>query len=199
MIIKSFWIGLLLFFSAVFGLRAQETIRFSISVAGINNGEMTAVKSNIAEKERYQLESNVNFWFFGRIKALVTTDATYDQKQFLQSVMHTVTNKGEFVSEIEWKNDRYIIEAESYKYEHKDEIKEAMEYSGIKLFFEEPAGVNKLLNEHYGKVAQVAFINNEYYQVVVAGNTNKYFYENGRLVRAIMEHPIKNYVVKRIN
>lgn len=199
MISKILCIGLFFFFSIIQCSNAQDTLRFSISVAGLNIGEMKAVKSTVEGRDRFQLESSVNFWFFGRIKALVTTDALYDQKQFLESMMLTNTNKGEFKSKIKWLNNRYVVDAESYKYEHKDEIKEAMEYSGIKLFFEEPFGVSKLINEHYGKVAQVSYISSDHYQVIVAGNTNKYFYENGRLVRAIMEHPIKNYVVKRIN
>ena len=167
-------------------------------MAGINIGEMKAVKSNDAGKEKYQLESLVDFWFFGKIKALVTTDARYDQDKFLGSVMNTNTNKGEFVSTIKWQNDRYYIDSESYKYKHQAEERPIFEFSGIKLFFEEPLGVNKLINEHYGKVAEVIPHEKGYYEVNVAGNTNKYYYERGQLVKAVMEHPIKNYVVKRI-
>ncbi|HSJ68648.1 MAG TPA: DUF6134 family protein [Anditalea sp.] len=194
---KRFSVGFLLYFLCLCNLYAQDTLRFSISVAGITIGEMKAVKTKAGEKERYQLESKVDFWFFGKIKALVRTDAYYNEKQFLQSTMNTHTNKGEFLTTINWKGDRYHIDAESYKYEYEGEEKGAMEYSGIKLFFQEPRGISKLMNEHYGKIA---LVNNaqEYYQVKVEGNTNKYYYENGQLVRAIMEHPVKNYVVKRI-
>jgi len=179
-------------------LHAQDTLRFSISVAGINIGEMKAVKTRTGDKDRYQLESKVDFWFFGKIRALVTTDAYYNQKQFLQSTMHTTTNKGEFVTTIDWKDGQYHIDAESYKYEHRDKVRGAMAYSGIILFFQEPQGITKMMNEHYGKIAQIKMVDNEHYQVSVAGNTNKYYYENGQLVRAVMEHPVKNYVVKRI-
>jgi len=196
--VKPLAVGLILYFTSLCNIYAQDTLRFSISVAGITIGEMKAVKTNAGEKERYQLESKVDFWFFGKIKALVTTDAYYNDRQFLQSTMNTHTNKGEFLTTINWKKDRYHIDAESYKYEYKGEVKGAMEYSGIKLFFQEPRGINSLLNEHYGKVAKVNHEGGEYYQVKVEGNTNKYYYENGQLVRAIMEHPIKNYVVKRI-
>lgn len=194
---KQLSVGFLLYFLYMYNLNAQDTLRFSISVAGIDIGEMKAVKTKEGDKDRYQLESKVDFWFFGKIKAFVTTDAYYNDKQFLHSTMNTHTNKGEFLSTINWKGDRYHINSESYKYEHKGEIKGAMEYSGIKLFFQEPHGVTNLLNEHYGKVA---LVNNAkgYYQVEVEGNTNKYYYENGQLVRAVMEHPVKNYVVKRI-
>jgi len=195
--LKQLFIGLCLFLLSPC-LHAQDTLRFSISVAGINIGEMKAVKTQAGDIDRYQLESKVDFWFFGKIKAFVTTDAYYNQKQFLQSIMHTNTNKGEFVSTIEWKEGQYFIDAESYKYEHRDRVRGAMAYSGIKLFFQEPQGITNLMNEHYGKIAQIKFIGNDYYEVSVAGNTNKYYYENGQLVRAVMEHPIKNYVVKRI-
>jgi len=197
--VKQFGVGLVLYFISMCSLYAQDTLRFSISVAGITIGEMKAVKTLVGERERYQLESKVDFWFFGKIKALVTTDAYYNNRQFLQSTMKTHTNKGEFLSTIHWKADRYLINAESYKYEHKGEVLGAMEYSGIKLFFQEPKGVMNLLNEHYGKIAKVNNEGRDIYQVKVEGNTNKYYYENGQLVRAIMEHPIKNYVVKRIN
>ncbi|WP_164674943.1 DUF6134 family protein [Anditalea andensis] len=173
-------------------------MKFSISVAGITIGEMKAVKTSGTDQDRYQLESKVDFWFFGKIKALVSTDAYYNESQFLQSTMHTRTNKGEFLSTIKWDRDRYAIEAESYKYEHKDEIIGPMDYSGIKLFFQEPREVSNLLNEHYGKVALVNKGMKGYYEVNVAGNINKYYYENGQLIKAVMEHPIKNYVVKRI-
>jgi len=179
-------------------LHAQDTLRFSISVAGITIGEMNAVKSQKGDKDRYQLESKVDFWFFGKIKAHVTTDAYYGRQQFLESTMHTHTNKGEFVTTIEWKDGHYHIDAESYKYEHRDKVSGAMAYSGIKLFFQEPRGISEIMNEHYGMVAQLKSLGKNTYEVHVAGNTNKYFYENGQLVRAVMEHPIKNYVVKRI-
>lgn len=195
---KHFSVGVLLYFLSMCSLYAQDTLRFSISVAGITIGEMKAVKTIAGKQDRYQLESVVDFWFFGKIKALVTTDAYYNEKQFLKSVMHTNTNKGQFVSTINWKGDRYHIDAQSYKYELKDEVKGAMDYSGIKLFFHEPRGVAHIMNEHYGLVALVSKDDKGYYEVKVAGNTNKYYYENGQLVRAIMEHPIKNYVVKRI-
>jgi hypothetical protein len=179
-------------------LYAQDTLRFSISVAGITIGEMKAVKTIVDNKDRYQLESKVDFWFFGKINALVTTDAFYNEKQFLQSTMNTNTNKGEFLTTINWKGDRYHVDAESYKYEHKGVVRGAMEYSGIKLFFQEPKGVASLINEHYGTVGQLSKDKAEYYQLRIEGNTNKYYYENGKLVRAVIEHPIKNYVIKRI-
>jgi len=196
--VKHIGLGLILYFLNMCCLYAQDTLRFSISVAGITIGEMKAVKTSAGEKDRYQLESKVDFWFFGKIKALVTTDAYYNDKQFLQSTMNTHTNKGEFLTVINWKGDRYHIDAESYKYEHKGTVRGAMEYSGIKLFFQEPKGINTLLNEHYGTVGQVNKNNAKYYEVKVEGNTNQYYYENGNLVRAVIEHPIKNYVIKRI-
>jgi len=196
--VKQIGVGLILYFLSICSLYAQDTLRFSIAVAGITIGEMKAVKTRAGDRDRYQLESKVDFWFFGKIKALVTTDAYYNQKQFLQSTMNTHTNKGEFLTTIIWKGDRYHIDAVSYKYEHKGVVRGAMEYSGIKLFFQEPKGINTLLNEHYGTVGQVNKKNAEYYEVKVEGNTNKYYYENGNLVRAVIEHPIKNYVIKRV-
>jgi hypothetical protein len=39
----------------------------------------------------------------------------------------------------------------------------------------------------------------DYYEVDVNGNKNKFYYLNGKLEKAIMQNPVKNYVIKRIS
>ena len=47
-------------------------------------------------------------------------------------------------------------------------------------------------------VSKITEIEPHGYEIEINGNRNKFFYENGEMDKALMENPIKNYVVKRI-
>jgi hypothetical protein len=66
------------------------------------------------------------------------------------------------------------------------------------LFFHEPKEGEDFLGEVFGLVSKVKKIENNGYEVNINGNTNRYYYENGVMVLAEMESPIKNYLIKLV-
>lgn len=178
-------------------LQAQEVHPYEISLAGFTIGEMTATRYERADTTFYLLESKVSFWLFGQIEVDYKTEVYYQDGKFIRSLVQSNTNRGNFLSRIWWENDRYLIRAQAYKYEHQAEFADPILHSAVRLFFEEPIEINKMMAENYGKFASVTPLGDGVYDTCVEGNENRYYYKNGKLQKASMDSPIKNYVIER--
>jgi hypothetical protein len=192
----SWWIGLMMFFYSS-SLKAQEKLDFDITLAGFTIGEMKASKTQNSDTTIYLLESKVSFWLFGTINVDYLTRVKYVDGIFINSVVSSKTNRGDFISKIWQEDDHYKIDAQAYKYEHKGSINEPIYHSAVRLFFEEPNGVNLMMAETLGKYASVKSLGKGIYTTHVEGNDNKYFYEDGRLLKVSMDSPIKNYEIRQ--
>ncbi|MGY6522386.1 MAG: DUF6134 family protein [Mongoliitalea sp.] len=175
---------------------AQSKQQYDISIAGISIGEMTAEKKPQGEEVMYQLKSNVSFWFFGKINLEYLTQSVYKNKKLMRSDVNSSTNKGDFNSKIRWNADQYDVKASNYKFELDTAYTRPLFFSSVSFFFDEPVNVKEFIAESYGIVSPIKKVK-DYYEVQVNGNTNRYYYIDGKLDRAVMEFPIKNYVVKR--
>ena len=189
-------ISTIVLFLNILSLEAQEMIRYDVSIAGISIGEMVAKKENNGTETRYELKSEVNFWFFGKIKLDYLTQAVFKNKQLLRANVDSKTNRGDFESRIQWKGDHYQIRSSNYKYELDTVIHRPFYFSAAVFYFEEPTGAEEFLAEAFGLPSPIKKVK-DHYEVNVNGNTNRFYYVNGELERAVMEFPIKNYVIKR--
>lgn len=178
-------------------LHAQEKHEYDISILGFNIGEMVATKETKADTTYFLLRSEVSFWFFGRINLDYTTKVKYHQGQFIESSVISKTNRGEFLSRIWLEDGVYEVRANSYKYEFNDQVREKIDYSAVRLFYEEPKGKERMMTENHGQFATITSKGNGVYDTYVEGNENSYQYQNGKLQRASMHSPIKNYVIER--
>lgn len=188
--------ALILVFSPML-LHAQEKHEYDISILGFDIGEMVATKEIKADTTYFLLRSEVSFWFFGRINLDYTTKVKYHADQFIESSVESKTNRGEFLSRIWLENGVYEVRANSYKYEFNDRVSEKITYSAVRLFFEEPKGKRRMMTENHGQFATITSQGNGAYDTYVEGNENSYQYEDGKLQRASMHSPIKNYVIQR--
>jgi len=178
-------------------LQAQERHDYEISILGINIGDMVATKETKADTTYFLLRSEVSFWFFGRINLDYTTKVKYHQGQFIESSVEKKTNRGDFLSRIWLEDGVYEIRANSYKYEFNDQVSEKIDYSAVRLFFEEPKGKKRMITENHGQFASITSKGNGAYDTYVEGNENNYQYENGKLQEVSMHSPVKNYVIQR--
>ncbi len=178
-------------------LHAQEKHEYDISILGFSIGEMVATKATKADTTYFLLRSEVSFWFFGRINLDYTTKVKYHQGQFIESSVESKTNRGDFLSRIWLEDGVYEVRANSYKYEFNDQVKEKIDYSAVRLFFEEPKGKERMMTENHGQFASIKDLGNGAYDTSVEGNENSYQYENGKLQSVSMHNPIKNYVIQR--
>lgn len=176
--------------------QVHEIIDFEITVAGFSIGEMQATKTNKGEESFYEISSEVGFWFFGKVNVDYSIISHFIGKQLINAQAKTTSNKGNFASDIRWIDDKYVVEATSYKYENNSIINEPLFFSSAVLYFEEPKNHKVFMAENYGLPAYI-IKHKGYYEVNVNGNRNKYYYINGEFDRAIMQSSIKNYVIKR--
>ncbi|WP_188439585.1 DUF6134 family protein [Belliella aquatica] len=177
-------------------LHAQEKMDFEISVAGFSIGEMQAVKTVKGEESYYEITSEVGFWFFGKVNVDYSINSHYKGAQLVEAKSRTASNKGDFSSDIKWKDGKYVVEATSYKYEKDTVINHPLFFSSAALYFEEPKNHKLFMAENFGLPSKITK-HSDYYEVVVNGNRNKYYYVNGKFDKAVMESPIKNYVIKK--
>lgn len=174
---------------------SQDVQRYDVAVAGISIGEMVAKKTPNQGGVVYEMSSKVGFWFFGKINLDYYTVAHYQGGKLQKSDVRSITNRGNYESKIRWTGTRYDISARNYKYELDTTLNKAVFASAATFCFEEPHQFSEMISEAFGLVSKIAK-HKDHYSVTVNGNTNKYYYENGKLVKAVMEFPIKNYVLK---
>lgn len=178
-------------------LKAQEVIDFDIKLAGFTIGQMKATKTLAQDTTTYRLDSKVSFWLFGTIKVDYLTEVKYHEGVFINSKVSSKTNRGNFISKIWLEGDEYKIDANGYKYEHKDIIKDLIHHSAVRLFFEEPKGIKVMMAENLGKFSEIRSHGEGIYTTHIEGDENKYYYQNGKMLKVSMHNPIKNYEVKR--
>ncbi|MFN3999413.1 DUF6134 family protein [Algoriphagus sp.] len=181
-----------------FGQGVVNERHYEISVLGFNIGEMTANRSKIADSTVYKVKSNVSFWFLGKVNVDFRVDTRLAGNQIVWAKSNSSSNKGDFNSEIKWNGKFYDVDASTYKFENKKSINEPVALSSAMLFFNEPKDNQALLGEAFGLVSRVKKLSATSYEVTINGNTNRYYYENGVMVKAEMQSPIKNYVIKLV-
>ncbi|EKB48489.1 hypothetical protein B879_02890 [Cecembia lonarensis LW9] len=193
---KNLGILTLVFFLIMSNVGAQDVIKYDVSIAGISIGEMVAKKERNGSQTQYELKSQVSFWFFGKINLDYLTHAVYQGRQLINAKMTSKTNRGDFESNIRWTGDQYKIQSSNYKHELDTAIQRPFYYSAAVFYFEEPSQAQEFMAEAYGLPSPIKKVK-DYYEVNVNGNKNRFYYVNGELDKAVMEFPIKNYVIKR--
>jgi len=181
-----------------FGQCLVNERKYEITVLGFNIGEMKANRSTNKDTTIYSVSSNVSFWFFGKVNMGFTVDTRLKNKQIVWTRSFSRTNKGNFESEVKWNGSFYNVDASTYEFENKKSIEDPLFLSSVMLFFHEPKGGEDFLGEVFGLVSKVKKIENNGYEVTVNGNTNRYYFKNGVMVKAEMESPIKNYLIKLV-
>ena len=193
---------LLVFFTLSFSKGYSQNITnerdYEITVLGFKIGDMKANRSKIGDSTIYKVKSEVSFWFFGKVNVDFSVDTRLLNRQIVWTRSFSSSNKGDYKSEVKWNGLNYQVDASTYKFENKKPIYDPLYLSSVMLFFNEPNEGDDFLGEVFGMVSKVKKIENNGYEVTINGNTNRYYYRNGVMVKAEMESPIKNYLIKLI-
>ncbi len=176
----------------------KETASYEIIVLGLKIGDLTAQKTGAGDSVRYTVESRVKFWFFGDVDLQFLTRSHFKGGKILKTYSESKTNRGNFDSKVNWTGTQYQVDAKSYKYANRTSLKGPLSWSSTKLFFQEPSGQELFLSEVYGVSAPIKKIKTGVYEIEVEGNTNQYHYQGGKLVKIVVESPIKDYQVRRV-
>ena len=176
----------------------KETANYEIVVLGLKIGNLTAQKLVGADSVRYTVDSRVKFWFFGDVDLQFLTRSHFKGGKITKTFSESKTNRGNFDSKVNWTGSQYQVDAKSYKYANRTSLKGPLSWSSSKLFFHEPSGQEIFLSEVYGVSAPIKKIKPGVYEIEVEGNTNQYHYQGGKLVKIVVESPLKDYQVRRI-
>jgi hypothetical protein len=176
----------------------KETASYEIVVLGLKIGNLTAQKLASADSVRYTVDSRVKFWFFGDVDLQFLTRSHFKAGKITKTFSESKTNRGNFDSKVNWSGTQYQVDAKSYKYANRTALKGPLSWCSSKLFFQEPSGQEIFLSEVYGVSAPIKKIKPGVYEIEVEGNTNQYHYQGGKLVKIVVESPIKDYQVRRV-
>jgi hypothetical protein len=192
-------LGLAFFLSQnLFSQSNQQSANYEIVVLGMRIGTMKAQKINQLDSVIYKVDSQVKFWFFGNVELKFNTRSHFLAGKLVKARSDSKTNRGDFASRIDWKGTHYAVNAESYEYENGKPLKGPLIWSSTKMFFHEPTDREVFLSEVYGVTGPIKKIGPGAYEITVDGNTNRYYYEGGKLEKIVLENPIKNYQVRLI-
>ncbi|MDN3204498.1 DUF6134 family protein [Algoriphagus sediminis] len=195
---KGFALAVILFLSFNFLAEAQTEVKnYEIKLAGFSIGDMVATKTTKENRDEYLVKSIVSFWFFGTLKIEFELLSVYEDGQFIYSESNSKARGEEFYSEVRWDGEKYIVNANSYKFSNQDTIYEPIYFSTALLFFEEPKGDELFLSENYGVTSPFRRLKNGGLEANIKGHDNKYFFEDGFLLEANMHSTLKNYWIKR--
>jgi hypothetical protein len=198
--VKIFGIVLFVILGAVTsaaGQRDSEVRNFTISLAGIDIGEMQATRLVSDTITRYRLVSKVSFWFFVRVIVEHTIVSEYHRDVLYSTISTSKSNKGNFQSTVVRNKDHYIVKAASHKYSLDTIIQGPIKFNVARLYFDKPVGVREILADTYGVLASARFSEKDLLITDVLGNKNKFYFRNTDLERAVMYSTVKNYEVKR--
>jgi len=176
----------------------KEIANYEIVVLGLKIGNLSAQKLAGADSVRYTVDSRVKFWFFGDVDLQFLTRSHFKGGKIIKTFSESKTNRGNFDSKVNWTGAQYQVDAKSYKYANRTSLKGPLSWSSSKLFFTEPSGQELFLSEVYGVSAPIKKIKPGVYEIEVEGNTNQYHYQGGKLVKIVVESPIKDYQVRRV-
>jgi hypothetical protein len=199
--IKNVFFLALLFFGIMGHAAGQsntEAVNYEILVLGIKIGNITAQKVAAGDSLRYVVDSQVKFWFFGDVDLKLLTRSHFSGGKIVKTYSDSKTNRGNFLSKVTWKGSQYAVDAKTYKYANATPLKGPLSWCSTKMFFQEPSGQELFLSEVYGVAAPIKKIGPGTYEVKVEGNTNRYYYEGGRLAKIVVENTIKDYQVRRV-
>lgn len=175
-----------------------ETGKYKIEVAGINIGDLYTSKVVKGDLTFYYFTSKVSIWLFMQITVTHEMVCVYNKNVLQTADIHSFVNNENYNSRIEWQHDHYKVNVNTYKYSNDKPLKDAVHFSVVKLFFEEPLEQKAVLAENYGVMAPVTLLKPNVYQVQVIDKKNKYTFSNGALVKAEMQGVIKNFVIRRV-
>lgn len=176
-----------------------ESVQYEIVVLGLKIGDMTAEKFvGKSDTVHYEVNSQVKFWFFGNVDLRFATQSKFLQGKIVKTHSESKTNRGDYRSKITWKNSEYQVEAQTYKFENDESLRGPLSWCSNKMFFNEPKPGEIFLSEVYGTAQPIKQVEPGIYEINVEGNTNRYYYNSGRLEKIVLENPIKNYQVRRV-
>jgi hypothetical protein len=176
---------------------AQDKSMFDIEVAKIKVGTLCTEKVKKDSTTFYIFRSEVDAGFIVRVHVSHLITCVYVNKKLIRADIHSVINKEKYVSSVVWNKDHYDYDCSTYKYHKVGILTDDIDFSVVKMYFEEPSVSTTIFAENYGLVCPLGRLKPSVYHLLVEKNSNTFHYANGIMQQVEMDTPLFNYVIKR--
>lgn len=170
---------------------------YSIEVAGVHVGTMTAKRTPVAmNQHQYEIISKVRvnlLVFVLEVGYQVNSLFSGKQPHLLTSKVQAKTNKGTFQTNTELIEEFiYQITSEQPKKQLAKKEKGKIDWTVSRLFFEEPISQNRIYAEYYGDFLQIIPLGSGRYKTILDKNEDIYTYKHGELIHITKKNPLKD-------
>ncbi len=153
---------------------------------------VTVSKSNKENITYYHYNVDMTAKLLINVHMKYMIKATYVSGYLLSaSVQNTVNGKPYHSNEINWQDTYYSITSKSKK---QQKVLEKINYSGIRLFFDEPREIKKVFSEYAGEFGNIQKINANCYELTLHnGKKNMYHYHQNVLEKATINNSLIHF------
>ncbi len=180
-----------------YGQAPVEKRTYNIEVAGITVGKMTATKQVKNDKlTAYTLTSDVKVNFLVYVlRIFYQVNTLQGENQLMSARVDAHTNKGDFYTKTEKKENGYHVESKQHKSEMDKTITGNIHQTVVNLFFREPNAQDIAYAEYYGDFFRITRTGEGRYTAKMGKYEDSYFYKNGKLLKIIKKNPVKDFVM----
>jgi hypothetical protein len=176
---------------------SQSMHVFQIEVAHIKVGELITEKVVKDSLTFYIFRSEVDAWMLIRVRVSHLITCVYKKDKLVLAEINSVINNQKYHSKVEWKSDHYEYDCSTYKYHKTGSLNENIDFSVVRMYFEEPLGKKQIFAENYGIFAPLLVLPGNNYRLEVEKNRNSFYYSGGILSKVEMDTPLFNYIIRR--
>ncbi len=181
-----------------FSLKAQQVKNeFNIIHNDKTIGTLVASKAIDGSKTTYSDDTNIEAHFFTKIKVVYKYDEIYTDGDLSKASVSIYINGHEHTktSTVKSNTTYNFIEDE----DDAVKISGPINYSTIRLLFEEPEGISKVYGEEKGNFQKLEKTgDNTYLKTTPEGHKNTYYYKDGHLQKADIHAGVISFSMQRI-
>lgn len=202
---KKLLCGLLVVLGTLLSVSGQpadstQTRQFTIDIAGIKVGTMTATrqpKGNQTVLYTILTDVSVNLLVY-KVKVYYKLVSLMQQGKLIRSTADAHTNRGHFTTRTEWKGDHYEIVADQYKYSRNVIETRPITYILSNVYFGEPVGRSRIYSEYFGDYFAFKSPAKGVYNAQLNDREDEYEYEGSQLVKIIKKNSLKNFIIRPV-
>ena len=193
-------IVVLFFFLFSFVPTFSQQRTYTIEVAGVQVGKMTAKRTNASSSQhQYELTSKVRvnlLVFVLEVGYQVNSLFGGKQPHLVKSTVQAKTNKGTFNTSTELIREFvYQINSEQPKKQITKQETGKIDWTVSRLFFEEPVSQKRIYAEYYADFLQIIPLGGGRYKTILDKNEDIYTYKKGELVQITKKNPLKDFKI----
>ncbi|ETN96115.1 DUF6134 family protein [Zhouia amylolytica] len=186
----------IIFVLAMLNFPTEEKVSFEVLHRDKSIGVLEAVKETYHKEVVYNNHTSIDTRIITKIEVNYGYNVTYDNNGLVEASAQIKFNGKERTNaHTERKGKNYLFFKDNNEPEKLDQ---EIDYSTVKLIFEEPKNVNRVYAEEHGEFHSIKRIaSNTYLKTSPDGKENTYYYKNGILEKAEIDGGVIKFVIKR--